>query len=768
MDTALRILLVEDSKSDAELVLRALRQAGIAHSAARVEAESQLARALRDFSPDVVLADHALPAFTGEAALRLVQRERPGTPVIIVTGSLDEETAAEYIKAGAADYVVKGRLQRLGPAVRRAAALKQAMEDATRAERARLRSERRFRKLVEFSSDVITLLDATGTIVYSTQSLKPTLGYAPGEKVGQSVFELTHPDDRPSSERLLREVLARTDRVVKADLRIRHKDSSWRRLEVAAVNRLWDVDVDAIVVNYHDVTERKRAEEALREAMDHLRALIDASPLAIYSLTTDARIRTWNAAAERIFGWPAHEVIERPLPTVPADKEQEGRELRDRVMRGETLSGVEITRRRRDGKLVQLSMSAGPLFDAGGRVTGIMAVLADVTEVRQLENQYRQAQKMEAVGRLAGGIAHDFNNVLTAIAGYCDLLLEDLSSDDPHRGDIREIRKAADRAAALTRQLLAFSRRQVLSPQLVELNELVADMRSMLERLLGEDVTLDVVAGAELGTVHADPGQLEQVLMNLAVNARDAMPEGGRLTIATADIQLDASYAELHLAAEPGPYVMLAVSDTGTGMDEHTKAHLFEPFFTTKEAGKGTGLGLATVYGIVKQSGGYIWVYSEPGQGTTFKVYLPRMVGARGPEELPPAEQARHQGTETILLVEDEATVRTIVREALERLGYTVLEAASGEAAIQIGERHPGPIHLLLTDVVMPGQSGSHVAAQLRRARPELRVLFMSGYPSVAMTARSTQEPGVTYLQKPFGPDTLARTVRQALANLPH
>ena len=765
MHAPLRILLVEDLESDAELVLRELRQSGIACSPLRVTTALQLVSALRDFSPDVVLADHALPGFRGDAALRLVQRERPSTPVVIVTGSLDEETAAEYIKAGAMDYVVKGRLQRLGPAVRRAVALKRATEDAARAEQARLRSERRFRKLVEFSSDVITLLDGAGTILYSTQSLKPTLGYAPGEKVGHPVFELVHPDDRPSSERLLRQVLEGGDRVVTADLRIQHKDGAWRRLEVAAVNRLGDADVGAIVVNYHDVTERKEAEEALQEALDHLRALIEASPLAIFSLTTDARVRTWNAAAERIFGWQAHEVIGRPLPIIPEGKEQEQRELRDRVIRGETLSGVATAGRRRDGKLVQLSTSAGPLFDAAGSITGIMAVSADVTEVRQLENQYRQAQKMEAVGRLAGGIAHDFNNVLTAIDGYCDLLLEDLSPEDPHRGDIREIRKAADRAAALTRQLLAFSRQQVLAPQLVDLNDLIADMRGMLERLLGEDVTFHVVPGADLGAVHADPGQLEQVVMNLAVNARDAMPEGGRLTIATADVQLDASYVGLHFAAEPGPYVMLAVSDTGTGMDERTKAHLFEPFFTTKEKGKGTGLGLATVYGIVKQSGGYIWVYSEPGQGTTFTVYLPRLPGTGRPESVAPAEPATLPGTETILLAEDEATVRTVVRDALQRLGYTVLEAASAEAAIEIADRHEGPIHLLLTDVVMPEQSGDRLAVRLRRARPEMRVLLVSGYPDDRVVRCTEQGQSVSYLQKPFGLETLARTVRQALGH---
>ena len=763
MVTPLQILVVEDVEDDAELMLRELRRAGIVCSSRRIATAPQLVSALRERSPDVVLSDHALPGFTGDAALQLVQRERPGTPVIIVTGSLDEETAAEYIKAGAADYVVKGRLHRLGPAVRRALALREAVDEAAWAEQARQRTERRFRKLVEFSSDVITLLDGASIIVYSTQSLKPTLGYAPGEKVGHPVFELVHPDDRPTAEQLLEQVLAGADRMAKADLRIQHKDGAWRRLEIAAVNRLGDADVGAIVVTYHDITERKLVEEALREALDRLRALIEASPVAIYSLSADARVRTWNTAAERIFGWQAHDVVDRELPIIPTDRREEQRDLQARVINGETLSSVATVGRRRDGKLVQLSLSAAPLFDAAGTVTGVMALAADVTEARQLESQYRQAQKMEVVGRLAGGIAHDFNNVLTAIGSYCDLLLEDLSPDSSHREDIQEIRKAADRAAALTRQLLAFSRQQVLAPQLVDVNELVAEIRSMLARLLGEDVTLQVVPSAGLGAVHVDRGQLEQVLMNLAVNARDAMPEGGRLTIATTTVQLDANDAKPDFAARPGPYVMLTVSDNGIGMDEQTKAHLFEPFFTTKEKGQGTGLGLATVYGVVKQSGGYIWVDSEPGQGTTFKVYLPRVTGSSPREPGIPAEPATFRGTETILLVEDEATVRTVVRDALERQGYTVLEAASAEAAIQIGERHHGPIHLLLTDMVMPVTSGGQLAVQLRRARPEIRVLFMSGYPDGAVVGRTEPGQGVAYLEKPFGHEALARAVRQAL-----
>jgi len=387
----------------------------------------------------------------------------------------------------------------------------------------------------------------------------------------------------------------------------------------------------------------------------------------------------------------------------------------------------------------------------------------DVTARRQLEDQLRQAQKMEAVGQLAGGIAHDFNNLLTAILGCTQLLLHATPPEDARREDVEEIKNAGLRAAELTRQLLAFSRRQVLAPKLLDMNSVVANMDKMLRRLIGEDVALVTELAADLGPVNADPGQLEQVLLNLAVNARDAMPQGGRLTIATANVVLTEEYAERHHRLPPGQYVLLAVSDTGVGMDEATQKHLFEPFFTTKEVGKGTGLGLATVYGIVKQSGGYIWVYSEPGHGTTVKVYLPRVAGAAEP--LPAAEAAPElrRGTETVLLVEDAAPVRTLARKSLENCGYRVLDAADGRAALDLSAHHAGGIDILVTDVVMPGMSGRELAERLAPLRPGMRVLYTSGYTDDAMVHQGVLRSGVAFLQKPFVPESLARKVREVL-----
>src|SRR5881275_876306 len=369
---------------------------------------------------------------------------------------------------------------------------------------------------------------------------------------------------------------------------------------------------------------------------------------------------------------------------------------------------------------------------------------------------------MEAVGRLAGGVAHDFNNLLTVITSYSALLLEDLGSDDPKRDDVQQIRKAAEAAATLTRQLLAFSRQQVLQPKALDLKATVAGTEKLLKRLIGEDIQLTTVLAPDLGVVKADPGQIEQIIINLAVNARDAMPSGGRLTIEAANVDMDEAYVRGHAPASPGRYVMLALSDTGIGMDEQTKARIFEPFFTTKEKGKGTGLGLSTVYGIVKQSGGYVWVYSEPGHGTTFKVYLPR-VDAPAEPQAPPREAATVTGTETILLAEDDEILRPLTKGLLARLGYTVLDAESAEQALAVAGARQGPIHLLVADVVMPGASGRELARRLAQSRPETRVLYVSGYTDDAIVHHGMLDPGLKFLQKPFTPAALARKVREVL-----
>jgi nitrogen-specific signal transduction histidine kinase/CheY-like chemotaxis protein len=408
-------------------------------------------------------------------------------------------------------------------------------------------------------------------------------------------------------------------------------------------------------------------------------------------------------------------------------------------------------------------MTITPVRDQRGEITHFIAIKAEVTERKRLEQQLRQAQKMEAVGRLAGGVAHDFNNMLTIISGYSGLLFDYPGMAEPLRGYVDEIRNASGRAAALTRQLLAFSRQQVLAPRVLDLNSVVSSIQKMLKRLIGEDIDLVTALGESLWPIMADPGQLEQVLLNLAVNARDAMPEGGVVTIETSNVRMDAASAQAHFPLKPGPYVLLTFSDTGIGMDADTQARIFEPFFTTKEIGKGTGLGLAMVYGIVKQSGGYIWVSSDVGKGATFKIYLPRTEievddpssGFGRPEAL--------RGTETLLLAEDDDSVRELVRNVLRESGYKVLEAGRGEEALELSELFAGKIDLLVTDVVMPQMNGRELARQLLNQRPQLKVLYISGYADNAVFYPGGLDAGGAFLQKPFTPEALARKVREVL-----
>jgi two-component system cell cycle sensor histidine kinase/response regulator CckA len=509
--------------------------------------------------------------------------------------------------------------------------------------------------------------------------------------------------------------------------------------------------------------ERRRAEAALRASESSYSTLVEHAPVGIYRSTPAGRFLSANLALARILGYDSlGEILGLDMTRdVYADPSERQRLLDRDSYTDREYDDVETTWKRKDGHRLTVQLSVRAVRDAAGTVAYYETFVRDVTERRQLESQLLQAQKMEAVGRLAGGVAHDFNNLLTVILSYSDLLLEDLPPNAPDREDVAQIRQAAVAASSLTRQLLAFSRQQVLEPRVLDVNEVVKGPEKLLARLLGEDVRLSTALATGLGAVKVDPGQLEQIIMNLAVNARDAMPRGGRLSIETGNVEMDEAYVRGHPVAQPGNYVMLAVSDTGIGMDAVTQARIFEPFFTTKEVGKGTGLGLATVYGIVKQSGGFIWVYSEPGHGTSFKIYLPRV-----DEPVAPAAEVTPRpvgGSETVLVVEDVAAVRAVTRQMLERHGYTVLEAPDGETALRLALMHQGDIDLLVTDVVMPDVGGRELADQLVARRPQLKVLYMSGYTDDAIVRHGNLQDGIAYLQKPFTPDALARKVRAVL-----
>jgi two-component system, cell cycle sensor histidine kinase and response regulator CckA len=513
--------------------------------------------------------------------------------------------------------------------------------------------------------------------------------------------------------------------------------------------------------------EQHRASvEALRRSEERFRRAVEASPNGIVLIAADGSIVLVNAQVERTFGYAGSELVGQPVEILVPDALRHGQAGQGddfaRDPSGRRMGAArEVPARRKDGTTLPVEIGLSHFDSATGPM--VMAVIVDLTERRTLQDRLQRSQRLEAIGRLAGGVAHDFNNLLGVITGFGELAQRQVPADHPVQARLAHILSAAARAADLTRQMLAFSRKQVIHPRALDLNRVVEGVCTMLRRLIGDDVELVLRLAPELGTVLADPTQVEQVVMNLAVNARDAMPEGGTLTFETANVDLDQDYLRGYPNALPGAYVMLAVSDTGVGMDGETQAHIFEPFFTTKPEGKGTGLGLATVYGIVKQSNGFVWVYSEPAHGATFKVYLPRVSATAEDLTLPAAPPEVTHGSETILIVEDQGALRRMIRAALEELGYSVLEAADGPAALDAAETHPGPIDVLLTDVVMPGMSGRTLADALARRRSALRVVYMSGYSDGTVSDRGLLARGVTLVEKPFTIAALAAAIRKAL-----
>jgi PAS domain S-box-containing protein len=615
------------------------------------------------------------------------------------------------------------------------------------------------RAAMDGAANGLLIVDKTGTICLANRHAESVFGYDSGELQGRPLELLLPEPLRPAHARHCNEYFAHPGpRHLGAgrDLRGRRKGGGEVPVEIGLSSITHSSGTYALA-SIIDITERRNAERTLQESEEYHRSILENIGDAIFIADADGQYVDVNPSACQMTGYNREELLRLEVAdTYPPEHRGAGTGMVHAVAHG----AIRVTERpllRKDGSSVIVEVSARPLTD--GR---ILATLRDITERRQLEAQLRQAQKMEAVGRLAGGVAHDFNNVLTAGFGYGDLLRAELAGNDSAQQDLGEIRKAAERAAGLTRQLLAFSRQQVLEPIVLKINDLVEDFEKMLQRVIGEDVELRLALATDVGNVRADPGQLQQVIMNLVVNARDAMPTGGTLILETANAELTEQYAELHQPVVPGSYILLAVSDTGTGMTPETKARIFEPFFTTKEKGKGTGLGLSTVYGIVKQSGGYVWVYTEAGRGTTFKIYLPR-IDAPAEQLLPPREPGGVAGTETILLAEDDAMLRPLAKGLLEKLGYTVLDAENATAALAAARTHDGPIHLLLADVVMPGASGRELARQLALSRPETKVLYVSGYTDDAIVHHGMLEPGLNFLQKPFTPAVLARKVRDVL-----
>jgi len=626
--------------------------------------------------------------------------------------------------------------------------------------------EELFHLISENAADMIAVVDLDGRRIFNSLSYQKILGYSPEELQESSGFEQIHPEDRELVKNAAKEA-RQTGSGTILEYRFRHKNGDWMVLEsVASVIRNEKGEPEKLVIVNRDITERKKAQEALSRSEASFRSLVEGAPHGIYRATMTGQFLEVNPALQRMLGYEsAQELFKADLATQIFRHTADFQRMNELLAESKVMKDSEMEWKRPNGEPIVVRCS-GHRVDGKDGGPGYFEVFAeDVTEKRTLERQLRMAQKMEAIGRLSGGIAHDFNNLLGVIIGYSGVLKKSLDKSQPNYEYATEIEKAGQRAASLTRQLLAFSRQQVLTPSVLSLNSLVSDMEKMLPRLLGEDINVSLSLDSELGNVKADQSQIEQVIMNLAVNARDAMPSGGDLHIQTANIEMDNAFTRDHPGSKAGSYVMLAIADSGTGMSPETIAHIFEPFFTTKGVGEGTGLGLATVYGVVKQSNGYIWVDSAPGKGSTFQIYLPRNLDTEQVSAAKPEVQSRERpkGSEMILLVEDAEPLRKLAQAFLESNGFRVLSAPSGEAALEIAARHSGLFDLLLTDVVMPGMNGRVLAEQLSMRQPGLKVLFMSGYTDSFIAGHGVLQKGTNLLHKPFTEEVFISKVREVL-----
>jgi PAS domain S-box-containing protein len=763
---SLRILILEDVPMDAELVEYELGRAGIAFSSRRVDSREEFLRELEQYRPDVILSDYTLPRFDGMTALSLARQRAPAIPFLIVTGSVNEETAVGCMKAGATDYLLKSNLARIGPAIEAALERERARAEKLQAQSALAASERRFRSLVQNSSDLVTIVAPDGAILYASDSAERIVGYLPADMVGTSLLQYLDQHDVDSVRGLLGNGNGNAGASGPIEFRLRRPDGTPVWLEAVGTNLLTDATIRGIVLNARDVSERKRADHALRESEERYRDLFDNASDLVCMAAPDGTLLYVNKAWQAGTGYAEADIGRMQLVDLihPECRDHYSTVL-GRVLMGERLDHVE---------LIFVPKSEPPITVEGnlsctykeGRPAVVRGIFRDITERKRVEEHLRRAERMQAAGKLAGGVAHEVNNMMTGVIGFSEFILRSLESDDPRREDVEEVIRAGTRAADVTRQLLAFTRQQFLQPQMVDINAVVGEMEKMLRHSLGEDKQLEFKLSPEAGQLRADRGQLEQVLINLVLNARDAMIGHGRVTIETASAVWDAAYAERHGGVDIplGRYVMLAVSDTGCGMDREVQARIFEPFFTTKAIGQGTGLGLSTVYGIVKQSGGFVWVYSEPGEGSVFKVYLPAArTGQLEEAPVAPSAEVPRGGSETLLVIEDEEVVRNLAVRGLRDHGYTVVQARNGAEALRYVKEHPDTLDLVICDVVMPEMGGRELGQHLAMFDPGLPVLYMSGYTGDDVFQRGLLDPGAPFQQKPFTPGTLAAKVRTML-----
>ncbi len=798
------MLLIEDSENDALLIDRYLQRSGYETTLERVWTAAGIEAALDSQSWDVIISDYNLPEFNGLGALELVKQKQLDTPFIVVSGAIGEDLAVDVVKAGAHDYVMKNNLTRLAPAITRELREAEIRRQRSLAEAEVRRQNRELALLNRLIAATTTLSNPTEILAMVCRELiqffnvatvtavefDPTLSAASvvaqhppaAHPVSPAPIQL---NDNPLVQYLVTYKMPLVISSAQQDQRLQDIHTFFCQPDINSLLLLPLLNDGRVFGSICLVSTEPRdftpAEIRLAESIAYqisgavARARLDAAHRllteaieqaaeSVIITDTAGNIVYANPAFERISGYTVAEIVGQNTRILRSGKHnsQFYQKLWESITTGQVWQGRQANIRK-DGAIYYTEVTISPVRDQNGTVVNFVTIQRDVTRETQLEEQYHQAQKMEAIGQLTAGIAHDFNNLLTAMNGFASLLHTDLNTAPQQAELLEKIMDAGQRAADLVKQLLMFSRKQEPQPQLLDLNRTVAQLHKMLQRIIGENIQLHVDLAHNLKFIKADPTQIEQIIMNLAVNARDAMPGGGQLTMTTANVALTTSHPACSPTAVPGPYVRFTITDTGVGMTDDVKKHIFEPFYTTKEPGKGTGLGLATVQGIVRQARGNILVHSHHGAGTTFEIYLPCLTAAEKPAFLVPPIHPNTNGQETILVVEDDEFVGDLVRRLLKNEGYTVLQVMSTRDALRLASDYAAPIHLLLTDVVIPDGAGTILAKQLTQARPKLKVLYMSGYADSTLAQYGLYDPGPELLQKPFKKNTLIHSVRAAL-----
>ena len=773
MGIPLRILIIEDSEDDTLLVIRGLQKDGYDSSYERVETAEDMREALERETWDIIIADYTLPHFSGLDALKLYKEKGLDIPFIVVSGTIGEEIAVAAMLSGAHDYVMKNNLPRLFPAIQKALTEAESRRERKRAEY-ELQSARAFLdSVINAIADPVFVKDDKRRFVLVNEALCAIAGRPRESLIGKNDDEM-FPEEEAAVLRKTDDIVLDTGKENVNEESLTNFSSGEVRTIVTSKTCYIDPAGKKFIVGVaRDITDRKRAEEQLRISEEKYRNIFENMQDVYYETSLDGLILEISPSIEAISSgqYRQTDLIGQQMLDF-YDDAQERERLITKLLETGSFSDFEILLRNRDGSLVPCSISAKLWRDDQGNPVKIIGSMRDTIERKKaeaerekLQVQLLQAQKMESVGRLAGGVAHDYNNMLSVILGYTEMAMEQVDPDGPIYDNLKEVYIAGKRSIDITSQLLAFARKQIVRPIVMDLNETVDEMLKMLRRLIGEDIDFAWEPAIGLWPVKMDPSQIDQILANLCVNARDAISDIGKITIETQNVELDEQYCADHTGFVPGQFVMLAVSDNGCGMDKETREHIFEPFFTTKDIGKGTGLGLAMIYGIVKQNNGFVNVYSEPGIGTTFKVFLPR----RSIETDEAITEVIHEGVvfgkgETLLLVEDEPAIIKMCQTMLKKLGYNVLIAHIPDEAVNLASEHSGIIHLLMSDVIMPGMNGRDLADKLKAIRPDIRVLFMSGYTANVIANHGVvQDEGEHFIQKPFSMKKLSVKVREAL-----